>query len=216
MSKFINEENLQFNDKPLSEKYKNANVIANTDKVKIFDSANAKVLSKEEQKTRKRIFDVILKIMVVLNILTNIAFLFFASEVLKGIGYNNGLYYEFNTFRIVGIIIFALAQLTGLYLTIRAFKTANLKLRLILVTAPLAVVLLGGLWALLNVQRLDGAEGAIIQALGLDTFNPAEVKFQYILIAVAVYIILLYVLYGLIFKNAHIDTNKKTKKFKEN
>ena len=216
MSKIINEENLQFTDKPLSEKMDTANVATQKEKVKIFDSANAKVLDKDAQKKRKLWFQILNKTTIILNIATNIAFLFFISEVLKGVGYNGALYYDFTTFRIIGIIIFAIAQITGLYLTVRAFKTANLKTRLILVTAPLAVILSGGTWVLLNIRNLDGAEGALVQALGLDTFNPSSVRFEYVLIAVGIYIALLYVLYGLIFKNAHVDVEKKTKQIAEN
>ncbi|MBQ8749489.1 MAG: hypothetical protein IJZ29_03365 [Clostridia bacterium] len=212
MSKIINEENLQFTDKPLSERLENANVVNNNEKVKIFDSANAKVLTKQEQKSREIRFQIFDKTMIVLNIVTNIAFFFFISEVLNGVIFTGGLTYEFNTFRTVGIIIFALAQLTGLYLLIKMFRSANLKTRLVLVTAPLAIILLAGTWAILNVQNFQGeTELAIVDALGLTDFDPATIEFKYILIAVAVYLVLLYVLYGLIFKSANVRTEKKSK-----
>ncbi|MGN1227792.1 MAG: hypothetical protein ACI4TX_04020 [Christensenellales bacterium] len=212
MAKIIKEENLQFKDKPLSEELETAQVVNDSEKVKIFDSANAKVLTKEEQKSREIRFKIFDKTMIILNIITNIAFFFFISEVIAGIVFVGGIGYEFNTFRIIGIIIFAVAQLTGLYLMIKMFKNADLKTRLVIVTAPLSIILLAGMWAILNIQNFEGeTELAIVEALGLSDFNPATIDFKYILIAVAIYLVLLYFLYGAIFKSANIR-KKKTEK----
>ena len=217
MSKKINEENLEFKATSLGERLESANVVNDNEKVKIFDSANAKVLSKQEQKTRKLWMQITDKSMLILNILTNIAFFFFISEVVGGVTFSGGLGYQFTTTRTIGIIIFALAQLTGLYLTIKMFKTSNLKTRLVLVTAPLAIVLLGGVWAILNIKNFTGeTELAIVDALGLSDFDPTVVEFKYILIAVAIYLVLLYFLYGAIFKSANVRTEKrKTEKDKQ-
>lgn len=217
MAKKINEENLEFKATSLSERLDDANVIKSDEKVKVFNSANAKVLSKAEQKTRKMWFQIIDKTLLILNVATNIAFFFFISDVLGGVTFSGGLGYEFNAFRIIGIIIFAIAQITGLYLTIKMFKSANLKTRLVLVTAPLAIVLLGGVWAILNIKNFTGeTELAIVEALGLAEFDPSVVEFKYILIVVAIYLVLLYFLYGAIFKSAHIRTEKlKTEKEKD-
>ena len=96
------------------------------------------------------------------------------------------------------------------------FKSANLKTKLVLVTAPLAIVLLGGAWAILNIKNFTGeTELAIVEALGLSNFDPSVIEFKYILIAVAIYLVLLYFLYGAIFKSANVRTEKrKTEKDK--
>lgn len=209
MSKFLNEENTIFSEKPLSKKLENANITNDTEKIKIFDSANAKILDKSEQKKRNFYFKLIDKSILILNIITNIAFLFFISDVINGIIFTNVLYYEFTTNRVIGAIIFAIAQLTGLYLFIKMFKNANVKTRLILATAPLTIVLLTGVWLILSSQNLKGkVELAIVTILGLDDFNTANFEFKYILIVVAIYLIGLYFLYGAIFKNSNLKLSK--------
>lgn len=213
MSKFLNEENTIFSEKPLSKKLENANITNDTEKIKIFDSANAKILDKSEQKKRNFYFKLIDKSILILNIITNIAFLFFISDVINGIIFTNVLYYEFTTNRVIGVIIFAIAQLTGLYLFIKMFKNANVKTRLILATAPLTIVLLTGVWLILSSQNLKGkVELAIVTVLGLDDFNTANFEFKYILIVVAIYLIGLYFLYGAIFKNSNLKLNKEKMK----
>jgi len=69
-------------------------------------------------------------------------------------------------------------------------------------------VLLVGLWAILNVQNLQGAEGALVKALGLTNIDPSMIRFEYVLIAIVVYLIALYFLYGLVFKSANVRVEK--------
>lgn len=215
MSKKYNEENVVFNEKPLSERLENSNISDTASKVKIFDSANAKILTKKQQKVREVVFKIFDKTMLVLNLATNVAFLFFVSDVLQGVKYLDSLYYEFTTFRIIGIIIFAVAQITGLYLFIKMFKNSKLKTRLILATAPISVVLFVGVWALLNIQNINGgAESAIITALGLDNFNPETFELKYVLILVGLYLVGLYLLYGVIFRSSKYAKINDFEKFK--
>lgn len=154
---------------------------------------------KEIKKKENKILNIV---MVVLNIASNIAFLFFLSEVLRGFSFAGGvLGYNFNAFRVVGIIIFVVAQITGLYLTIKFISKQNLVLKLVAVSAPFTLLLLGGAWALLNINRLNSeGELAVINFLNLSDFDPASFDFKYVVIAVAIYLAILYLVFALLLR----------------
>ena len=173
--------------------------VANSDDV-ILD-VQPESMSKKEK--------IVSTIWTIVNIVSNIAFLFFLSDVLSGFIFVGGLGYVFTTSRIIGIVLFAIAQISGVILFAKFFSRQKLKTKLVLASMPLTLVLLGGGWLVLNIDNFDGEnESYIKESLNLDTFDPSTIDFKYVIIATAIYLVLLYLIYGIIVK--------RTKKSKQN
>ena len=147
----------------------------------------------------------------VINVVTNIAFLFFLSEVLRGFSFVNGINYTFDTFRIIGIVIFVLAQFSGVVLFVKFFSRQQIRTKLILATMPLTLIMLVGGWAILNIDNFQGeSEVAIKETLNLQNFDPSIIDLKYVIIAGVVYLALLYIIYGWIVKSTKKKMAKQT------
>lgn len=161
------------------------------------------IVISSQPKKEKRENKVLNIVMVVVNIATNVGLLFFLNELLRGFNFSGGtISYNFNTFRVIGIIIFLLAQITGVYLTIKFIAKQSLLIKLVVVSAPLTLIFLGGVWALLSINNFKGeGELAVINFLNLTNFDPSTFDFKYVVIALAIYLIILYVLFALLLRN---------------
>ena len=166
--------------------------VANKDEV-ILDPVAGEMTKKEK---------IASVIWTIVNIVTNIAFLFFLSEVLRGFDFSNGIGYTFDTFRIIGLILFAIAQISGIVLFVKFFSRQQIQTKLVLATMPLTLIMLIGGWAILNVDNFQGeGETAIKQTLNLQNFDPSNVDLKYVIIAGVIYLVLLYLIYGWIVRS---------------
>lgn len=147
----------------------------------------------------------------IINIVTNIAFLFFLSDVLNGFNFVNGISYTFNTFRIIGIILFVLAQVSGIILFVKFFSRQQIRTKLVLATMPLTLVMLVGGWVILNLDNFQGEnEVALKESLNLQNFDPSSIDLKYVIIAAVIYLALLYIIYGWIVKSSKRKMAKQT------
>ena len=81
-----------------------------------------------------------------------------------------------------------------------------------LVSAPLTFILVAGLWVLYNLNNIQINENiSISEAVGVSEAVTTQINFEYIIIAVAIYIVLLYFLYGFIFKQSKASKVAKKK-----
>ena len=151
-----------------------------------------------------------------INIVTNIAFLFFLSEVMKGFNFVGGFSYDFDVFRIVGIVIFVLAQVSGIVLFKKFFSRNQLRTKLIMATMPITMFMLVGGWVIFNIDNFKGEnELALKESLNLQDFDPSTIELKYVVLAGAIYLAVLYFVYGWIVKSSKrktIDTKKNPKK----
>lgn len=155
-----------------------------------------KSISKKQKKIK--VIDIII---ITINILTNIALLFLTGDILSGFVYTNALQYNFNTLRYFELLIFVIAQITGLYLMVKFFISQNLKGRLLIITIPLTTILVIGLWFFYNAQNITINNDLTFSTLvGITSSTYATIGFEYVFIAVLIYIILLYCIYNVIFK----------------
>lgn len=197
--KSLHEKNFSFKPNPSK---KSAN-LKNRNKIKIFNSTDMKFINNKDLIKKQKNIKLLDTIIVVINIISNVLFVFFIGDTLNGFYYATGLGYDFTTTRIIGIIIFAIAQLTGIYLTIKFFLKQNLKIRLLLVSAPLTFLLFGGLWLLYNINNINITDDiSASELLGITSEQMYNIDFKYIIIALAIYIVLVYLLYGYIFKQS--------------
>ena len=157
--------------------------------------------NREQPKKDNKVVNVI---MIVLNILSNIAFIFFISDVLRGFNFSGGnIDYNFTVFRVVGLVLFLIAQATGVYLTIKFIAKQKLAIKLVAILAPFTLLLLGGVWVLLSLDNFTSeGEIAFLNLLNLNDFDPASFDFKYVVIAAVVYLIVVYAVFALLFKKA--------------
>ena len=209
MNNKINEKNFSFKTElPESE----IKAIKSDEKVKIINQSNIEFVTDEEIEKKKNTIKIIDKIFLIINVATNIALIFFMGDMLSGFNYATGLGYSFTTTRYIGLAIFLLAQITGIYLTIKFFLKQNLKVRLLLVSVPLTFILVAGIWVFYNLNNISiNDELLASDIIGLGESITFNIQFEYIIIAIAVYIILLYLLYGLIFKQSKASKVSKRK-----
>ena len=209
MSK-LHEKNFSFTAEPTNEK----SVLSHQDKkVKVVGLDGFTFFSDKDVQNKKKIIKVIDITLMIINIVTNVAFIFFMGDMLNGFSYAGALGYTFTTTRLIGLIIFLIAQVTGLYLTIKFFLKQNLKIRLILISAPLTFLLVGGVWLFYNLNNINITKDiSASQAIGIDS-SFISLDFKFILLAVAIYLVILYFSYSGIFKqsNASKVANQKPK-----
>ena len=208
MKKTIHEKNFSFTSKNKD----TTSTLKSKEKVKIANKENIHFISDEDIKKKEKIIKIIDSIILILNIGTNIAFLFFIGDLLNGFSYASGIGYNFTTTRTIGIVLFVIAQITGIYLTVKLFLKQNLKIRLILTSVPLTFIFVGGLWLLYNINSIQITDSlSASRVLGISENATISIDFKYILIGIAIYIVILYFLYGLIFKQSKATkVSKKT------
>jgi len=203
MRKKFCEKNLTFSSTSPAEKALNEGAVIKTIEKNIEPvRVNEKILiSDEEQQKNKKSKMILDKVNLILNIVTSIAFLFFITEVIKGFDFVDGIHYNFNVVNTIGIIVFIISQVTGVFLFVAFFTKQNLKIKMVMVTAPLLIILLGGAWLLMSLNTFEGEqEIALVNTLGLADFDTSSIDFKYVIIAVAVFLAVLYFLYGWLFK----------------
>ena len=199
--KTYNEKNFSFKTKlPPNEVKK----IKSAEKVKIINQSELELLSDAEiqkKEEKMKIFD---KFILILNIISNIALLFFMGDMLNGFVYASGLGYNFTNTRLIGLGIFLLAQISGIYLTIKFFLKQNLKVKLLLVSTPITFILVAGLWVFYNLGNININENlSASEVVGINQVVNSSINFEYVILAVIAYLVLLYFIYGLIFKQSN-------------
>ena len=151
-----------------------------------------------------------------INIVTNIAFLFFLSEVMKGFNFVGGFSYDFNVFRTIGIVLFVLAQVSGVVLFVKFFSRNQLRTKLIMATMPITMFMLVGGWVVFNIDNFKSEnELALKESLNLQNFDPSTIELKYVVLAGAIYLAVLYFVYGWIVKDSKrktVDAKKSHKK----
>lgn len=198
--KRFNEKNFSFKTELPADEVKK---IKSQEKVKAINQGEIELVSDEEIKEKEEKIKIIDKVILIFNIATNIALLFFMGDLLNGFTYASGLGYSFSTMRWVGLGIFVLAQLTGIYLTIKFFLKQNLKVKLILVSTPLTFILVAGLWVFYNLGNISINEKVLAsEAIGINQIITTNINFEYVILATLAYLVLLYFVYGLIFKQS--------------
>ena len=144
---------------------------------------------------------------ILINILTNIALVFLTTDLLNGLSYNNGIYYNFTPLRILSIAIFAIAQISGLYLIVKLFISQNTKCKLLIVTIPLTILLVVGLWLFYNATNISINNSLTFSTLVGITQNTYDtIGFEYVFICLLIYVILLYSFYSIVLRGTQ---NKK-------
>lgn len=142
-----------------------------------------------------------------INIVTNVAFLFFLGEVMKGFNFVGGFSYSFDWFRLVGIVLFVLAQVSGVVLFVKFFSRNQLRAKLIMATTPITMFMLVGGWVVFNIDNFKGEnELAIKESLHLQDFDPSTIGLKYVVIAGVIYLAILYFVYGWIVKSSKEKT----------
>lgn len=198
--KTINEKNFSFKTKLPEDQVKR---IKSKNKVKLIKQSELEFISDEEIQRKEEKLKIVDKIIFTINIIANIALFFFIGDMLSGFVYASGLGYNFTTTRYIGLVIFLLAQVSGIYLTIKFFLKQNLKMKLLLVSTPLTFILVAGLWVFYNLGNININEQlSASEIVGINQVVSSSINFEYVLLAVGIYLVLLYFIYGLIFKQS--------------
>ena len=171
-----------------------------------------KITPKNNQTKKEEAIKYVDYSIIIINIGTNIALLFLTGDILNGFTYTSALSYNFTTLRYFEIAIFAIAQISGIYLLIKFFTKQNLKGKLLIITIPLTIILVVGLWFFYNAQNINiNSALTFSQIAGISDSTYTTIGFEYVLLAVLVYIILLYIIYGVIFKSMSFTKVKSSK-----
>ena len=146
---------------------------------------------------------------IVVNVLTNIALLFLTNDLLNGITYNNGFYYTFTPLRYIELAIFGLAQVTGLYLIVKLFIKQGIKGKLLIITLPLTILLVVGLWLFYNAQNININSSLTFSALvGITQSTYDTIGFEYVFIALIIYVVIIYCFYSFVLNKFSRVKNK--------
>ena len=155
-------------------------------------------------------------VIILINIASNIALFFIMGDILNGFTYANNLSYNFTTIRYIEIGIFLIAQISGIYLTVKCFLNQKLKGRLLIVTIPLTILFIMGLWLFYNAPNININSSITFSDIsGITQGTYASIGLEYVIISILVYALLLYDIYSVIFKKSSIKKVTKTKKYKK-
>jgi hypothetical protein len=201
-----------FNEKNFSfttcEKSHKKSLLKNDNKIKFAKQTSFKLISDVEICNKIKHLKVLDKIVLLVNILSNLSLIFFMSEIINGLYFTNAVNYDFTTVRIIGIIVFIVAQISGLYLGVRLFIEQSLRVKLLIVSIPLTILLVLGLWIIYNLDKIQINENiSAMQLIGITSNGDLYISFPYIVLALLLYIFLLYGLYSLILKKRQKKTN---------
>lgn len=201
--KFIEDKNLSFYEDGQEK------IVKSEEKAKIVDTSKIKILSSSEVKKRKKFLSMFDKVILIINVVTNILFLFFMNNVLNGFYFTDVVNYSFNAVNIIGIVIFSIAQISGLYLLIKMFIKVRLPLKLVIATAPLILLFAIISYGLINVDMLStGNAKIVLDTIGFDVANIGKIDFKYVLISSIVFLVLLYGIFTLLLRKYFIRKEK--------
>lgn len=199
MTKKYCEKNLVFSNKSVAMNLKKNGAVLKNRATTVLppEFEEKQIITTEQEENHIAFMKLWFKILIVINIVTNIAFLFFLADVLSGFDFSNGIGFNFTTINVIGLVIFIIAQVSGIFLFVDTFRKQPFRRKFIMASAPLTLIFLGGLWLVLSVDRFDGeTENGIVQALNLENFDPSVIDFKYVIIAVVAFLVLLYFLFG--------------------